>query len=181
MCALVTVSPPPYALFFDSLLAAPAASFDITGIPAGFLMEIVVTGRCDNAALDTLVSVQFNGDSTAAHYQDSMATWRPGVNPVQFASGATLGLGVGFITSAASVAGDSAMLRSMIPDYATTTFRKNVYTQSSAAVTRVGVEETDTILAGGTWLSTVAVSRVTVLPDPAANFIAGSRCRVYLR
>jgi hypothetical protein len=164
----------------NTLLGSPAASFDITSIPATWThLCIVVIGRTDNAVTSQQIGMRFNNDSSAANYalKESRldGTTYTGADSLP---GVSTGIRVGKMTGASSTANYPGVTEIWISGYTGTTFFKGALAKNhgfATSSTNGWLYET-----GGTWLSTTAINRVTIYPE-TGNWITGSRCTVYGR
>lgn len=173
-----------FTLIGDSLLAAPAASFDTNTILGGNLpttykhLRIVMYARSDRAASATeLVQVRFNGDAGAGNYMfattifSSAATTLGGTNSTSAATFMT-------IPAATATASYFGLGDVTIPNYNATTGFKNYYCAGGYHDTNAAGHQFGSG-AAGFWLSTAAITQITVICGTGANFIAGSRFTVY--
>lgn len=160
----------------DSLLSGAGASFDFTGIAATYTsLTCILYCRGDVAATTTPVLLRFNNDS-GTNYDWEL------LNAAAAAASAGEGIGATSVQIADAVGSTgpaNAFTSSIItvPQYAGTTGQKCAYSY--------GGDKT-TVLSGGTfvrvysgfWRSTLAISRITLLPT-TGNFVAGSRATLY--
>lgn len=167
-------------LITDTLISgSAAATIDFTSIP-GTYKHLQVRGqvRADTSASNDRLRVRLNADSTTAHY-----AWDEADN---YAAGTTQGsesasdtaISSAYIpanTAPANAAGDFVI---DIQNYAGTVFDKTVLT---AYVCRLatGSGGINVGRAGGYWLSTAAVTEVTLSLAGGGNFIIGSRVSLY--
>ena len=173
-----------FTLIGDSLLAAPAASFDTNTILGGNLpttykhLRMVLYGRSDRAAAATeLAQVRFNGDSTAGHYMYATSTFTSAATTLggtNSDSAATLTT----IPAATATANYFGLCEVALPAYNETTGFKN-YAATGGYHDTAAAGHQDGFLVGGFWLSTAAITRIVVICGTGANFIAGSHFTVY--
>jgi hypothetical protein len=163
---------------YDSVLGAPAASIDITGIVANYAhLEIEIYARGDTAATSTTILARFNNDSTAIYNTQNLQA----ANTTVTAAGAlnAAQLTVGTMPAANAPVNHMGACRMLVP----------YYTGASGYKTMLGLsyfETADTAAGqaiyytGGIWKSAVAINRITLLPG-AGNFIAASRVTIYAK
>lgn len=166
-------------LITDTLLGADAATFDFTSIPATHkALELICDLQSNNGSADGL-GVKLNNDATAANYVHEYLT---GIGAAAAASAAQAS--ETFLYFPNVVMGNtngsgklSSALRLTIPNYASTTFNKNVLMLGGGN----DVTGADQIVMSqaGMWISTVAVNRITLLPAFGTLFKAGSRVSLY--
>jgi len=169
--------------FFDSgAIGSPQASFDITSIPAGAALRILLSGRTDRASnVEEHIRLRFNNDS-GSNYDWTMNPLYEAVNTTSGFDEAFGGTGMDRIlslpgaTATASRAGSGEIL---VIDHAGTTFHKSVIARGAHAF---GTSSANirSIEASGLWRSTAAITRATLTCLNGANFIAGTRCLVYV-
>lgn len=173
-------SAPAPAAFFDSgEIGSSQASFDITSIPGtGTTIEIELFARSDRASnADDFVRMRFNNDS-GSNYDNIFTQLFPGVN---VSSGFTENFGVtGFdralyVPAATATASRFGGGRIVIPNYAGTAGHK-FYESHGFQVLGTSTTNIRTIICGGDWRSTSAITRVTITPLNGSNFVTGSRC-----
>lgn len=153
-----------------------AASFDFTGI-AGTYSGLMLDwqARSDTNATSTGTMLTYNGDGGAnysySYYQENNGGGSPGTLVGQTNTGA------GSMAAATSAAGGSGWGRIVIPAYAGTTFYKGHTCQYGFVTSDAGAG----FWAGwmvGRWLSTAAITRVTIAPT-AGSLVSGSVCSLY--
>lgn len=173
-----------FTLIADSLLAAPAASFDTNTILGGNLpatykhLRIVLYGRSDRAAsVSELVQLRLNNDSTAAHYGYPTVTYSSST-ATSGGTNSDSALSIGTIPASTATANYFGTLDALIASYNETTGNKQVQATASWSQTSAATQQL-AWLSGGIWFSNVAVSRVTVICGTGANFIAGSHFTLY--
>jgi hypothetical protein len=166
--------------FYTSTLGGDTANFDITSIPAGgSYLEIVADLRGTESAVQSDVCVRFNNDS-GTNYQGQLWYFIPSAQAGQPGSNnvADDEMRIGMVAGATSVAGNSGAVRIIIPNYAGTTFRKQLRAQT--AYSREAGNDPAATLGTGLWESTAAITRVTVYPG-SGSWKAGSFLACYVR
>lgn len=170
---------PTMVVIFDSTLGADAASFDVQDIPQGY-GHLLVHGqlRGTEAATQTQVTVRFNNDSGASQY-DGQYRYVQGNNTVGVtANENATSMIVGIVASASGTANRAGAVRMLIPNYAGTTFHKDLKCETGYVRDTTVPASIITTNGVGIWKSTAAITRLTVLPV-ANNWKAGSRLTVY--
>lgn len=163
----------------DTTLTVSAANFDLTSIPSGFsYLMLWLQGRSDTVASNTVVDAKFNNDSTAANYtwnEDRLdGTTYIGADTAPGTNGFMRVAKVPAASATSSYFGSAVVF---IPNYAGTTAYKEAISEArgrSSSSSNTGW----LYRYGGMWLSTSAISRITLTPE-AGNFVAGSRVTLY--
>jgi hypothetical protein len=161
---------------YDNTASGAIASWDVSGISQAYNhLEIIVNARGDTAATNTGLELRFNNDS-AANYDYQHVK---GIAALTVAA-EFLGLTsaeIGAVSAATATADISGFVKATVSDYASSTFRKQIISQSA---TQTGVTSGTLSIFNilNAWRSTAAVNRITVFPA-AGNFIAGSRLTIY--
>lgn len=167
-------------------LGTTAATLSVSGISGSYdYLEVILNLRTDRASqkLDDLI-VYMNSDQTAGNYR-STGHYITGGNAtgVQTYRGVTVGgFAVYFGANGASATSNYfAAITMRIYNYASTvpykTMRYDGYVDGSAALdSDIGM-----LNGGGIWLSTSAITGVTIKPRYGSNFVAGSAWGVYAR
>lgn len=162
----------------EIVLAASALSFDFLSIP-GTYQSLLIYGvvRADVAAADRQVWFRFNNDS-AANY--AFTHLHSNGTTLSAAESTSTGNGCrGTEVAAANAPANSySTFEILIPFYATTFGHKSAVARGGSRETSVGNGNQFSI-GSSTWLSTAAITRVTIHMDAAANFIANSRATLY--
>jgi hypothetical protein len=161
----------------DSLLAAPAASFDIQNIPAIFT-HLLMTGmlRGDVAGNRATSAIRFNNDSGANYgeqHLDLNGTTVTGVNLTAQTSAAFSPM-----AAASSIANRFGTFDAFFPDYQAGTAHFRSFEYGGGVLGTAVAADREFQRGHGTWDNTAAITRITVLP-PSGNFIAGSRVTLY--
>lgn len=157
-------------------IGATQADFDVSGIPATSThLRIVLYARGTQAANESEVRVQFNGDVGANYDFNHVAT---------FASSVVGGSGVGGTSTrfGSMPAGNAAASRfgaviAHVPMYSGIANFKPIL---GSAMDRWSTADADAVLFyfGGLWRSAAAIARVRIFPS-AGDFAAGSRLMIY--
>lgn len=165
------------AVISDSTLGVDTASFDVTGISQAYKhLEVIGDLRSTEAAIQTEVCVQLNGDS-GSNYEHLYHFVVPSTTGQSTASVSDTKMIVGLVAGASSgTATDSGAIRILIPNYTGTTFRKNLHVGTS--LTREAGNDPAITIGTGIWEATTAIDRITVFPA-SGNWKAGSRLTVY--
>ena len=165
-------------LIGKTVLGADTASITISSIPNTYSsLDIRILARSDytGAAFDSL-KIQFNGDTTATNYQSA--------NQFGGSAGGNAASTNGYITAAnlldcpggsGSAANYFTSLHLVAPKYAATANYKNVVGSGNHA----RASTVFTINLAGWWLSTSAITSVSIAPLNGANLKAGSMLAVY--
>ena len=161
----------------DVLLAAPAATIDITAIPGTFNHLVLVTfTRTAIAGTQEGLVCRFNNDATANYYFDRVKGSGTGASADEgVATGsAELGVAAGNTAPANHFAGACCV----IPNYAKTTGSKSIVHMSISAL---AFSATNIIprIGGILWDNTAAINRITLLGSAGNNFVTGSRAVLY--
>jgi hypothetical protein len=157
----------------DTTLGAPAASFDLTGIPATFNhLLLVLFARGDTAAVVATINATLNNDG-GANYD-----WEEVINATAAnAQGQTSGR-AGRMPANTAAAGDFATLIAYIGSYRDATNKKS-YAAIVSSREGTGVGSLKSGTQAFVWLgAAAAVNRITLTPS-AGNFVAGSRATLY--
>jgi len=158
---------------FDSTLGAPAASFDITAIPANYsALRLALYLRGDTAAASTTALFRANGDAGANYdRQRHSAAAAAATIAEQFAqTSAIIADVVPANTATANVFG---IIYIDIPFYAGTANNKVIDANSA---NKIGVATTNLVTGkvAAFWRSNAAINQLTILPG-AGNWNTGSR------
>lgn len=161
---------------FDTTLGGSAASIDITGISATYAhLMISIYARCDTAAVNTSMYLQFNGDA-AANYDWQQLTGNAAVASAAetFTTGGAL---IGTCPAGTAGANLFGSAEVFIPHYAGSTNNKQLLTVTSSKIgtTTASMQAS---LFGGSWRSNAAINRVTLIASPG-NYVAGSRLTIH--
>jgi hypothetical protein len=171
-----------FTLICDDLLSGSQASFDTNTILGGNIsgaykhLKLYVYGRSDNADTNEALYMNFNNDSTAAHYDIASFTFSGG-GTTSSTGGTDSKITMGNIPAANAPASYFSQTEVTIANYADTTGFKSTHGLG-------GLERGTTaansfvVFNAGLWLSTAAVNRIAVVPQ-AGNFVAGSRFTLY--
>ena len=166
--------------FYDTELAAAAASFSIASIPQGG-RAIVIRGalRSALAATSENLLVRFNG-SAAANYNylrgnlETTALWTAGS---AFAATSFLPAAVAANTAPANVF--SRVMMEII-EYDVTNKSKELIVEALTAKA-FSAGNLEHYLGGGVWNQTARITSISVALSGGNNFMAGSRLTAYIR
>jgi len=161
----------------QSVVGAPAASFDFQNIPATFkTLRLVLAVRTDTAVDHGQIVCRFNNDATNIY--DSViaialaGAWTVTTLPTEaFARcGETCG--------AVAPASHFSIHEILIPSYADADRVKH---WEAMSVARQAAGSLRYCKGGGAWFNAglAAINRVTVFDRAGGNWIAGSRCSLY--
>lgn len=158
-----------------NLTGGTAASFDFTSIPTTYKqLKLIVSARSDRAAyISDQVNLKYNND-TGNNYITRIQ-WAGG-NVEQNTAGGVYG--VSYVTAASSPANWFSNFELTIPDYANTNKLKSWQSRGMQATT-TGASALYIYDAMGMYLSTTAISRITLLPNAGTNFVQHSRASLY--
>lgn len=163
-----------WTIISDDTKGGASASFDFTAIAASYKhLAILISGRVASAAVDN-VDMVFNND-TAGNYdwQRLNATAVVPASSTAVAAAAGRAITMPGTNAVANVPGGGVIF---IPNYAGTTMFKLAIAvggwEDAAAATSLEITYS-------TWLSAAAITRVTLLPNGAVNWVAASRATLY--
>lgn len=158
-------------VLFDQTLGSDAASIDTdpTSLSGYAHLKIILSLRTTNGSAQNQL-LRFNNDS-GANYRHRDWVFNSGGTANSAGSSETSAL-IGSMPGSGATTGYFAITDIMIPEYASTSKLKqlwhNTYDGGHDAATT----------GGASWLSTSAITRVTVLAA-AGNLLAGSRMTIY--
>lgn len=166
------------SIISDTILAAPAVSFDITGIPATYRsLKLVATLRTDRAGVYTdSVKLKINNDAGNNYY--GFIEWGPPAAGSQEQVAAGAPFQIHYTNAALTFANSFSNLELLLPDYANATTFKS-YLGMGAAPTRALAGQFFIYKSMGLWANTAAINRVTLLPGTGPNFVANCRVTLY--
>ena len=150
-------------------------TFDVQNIDQTYNdLVLMAIFRGTRAATVDFLQVRFNNDS-GANYD---GIWSTGGGTAT-SLGATSGRISGAMVAASGTAGDFFMAEMFIGGYASTTWRKTIFSTAAAPVTAgvTIIPETATVW----WNSTAAINRIGFFGGTTANLLAGSQLRIYGR
>jgi hypothetical protein len=162
---------------FDSLLAAPAASFDVTGISAAFT-HLMLVGylRGDTASITDSAIARLNNDSAASYDSERLQGSVTTASAVEGIGGTSVTLGV--IPAANATAGYFGAVFGILPAYTNATGDKPVLAPFWSGIANTTTNQFVGV-GGGKWRTTATpVSRLTILPG-SGQFVTGSRFSLY--
>ena len=157
-------------------LGAGTASVTFSSIPTDYAHLVLWwQARGENASTSVALLLRFNGD-TGANYDHSFNQVANSANAATTATAQT-SMRLGTFAGASAAAGLSGGGVISIPNYAGTSFQKEV---TQTCKLRIGTGAADVIAetGGGDWRSTSAVTSITLLPS-ATNFAANSLFILY--
>lgn len=163
----------------DTNVAVATASIDITGIPASYRhLWLLADIRSDRAGSSfDFADVFLNNDGGGSSYDsESVEIVGPATTSIEELLAVSTP-SFGHIPASTALAGTSASLEILIPNYTNTVFHKNlVYRLFAPTDSSSGsIQWWD---GGFTWRNTAAVNRITMLCENG-NLIAGCRVTLY--
>lgn len=163
----------------EIVLAAPALSFDFLNIPATY-QSLVIHGvaRASVAAADRQTWVRFNNDSGTNYDHVYMHSNGTALSTGEAGGPIANGCRGTEVAAANAPANSYSTFEIVIPFYAQTFGHKSALTRGGSRETAIQ-NGNQFMQAKSTWLSTAAITRVTIHMDAAANFIANSRATLY--
>lgn len=167
---LATISAEIREVLQDVVLGANAANVDWQSLAAGYeRYELFALARSTVAGDADGMDIKFNNDATAANYYRSYQT-----GGTSAANGSDDGFDAAVITGATSIAEEFGSVQAIIysPHGA---LHKTVSTLSTV---RRAAANFQTSIRGMVWENVAAITRITLNPSSASNFLAGSRFRL---
>lgn len=166
-----------WVLIEDKLLGADTPSFDFQSIPAIYkALKIVVVARSDRAASASDGALLKINNDTGNNYLGVIQWGGPSPGWVQQGTAGAPTLCV-YVTAASSPASWFGHTEIIIPNYANTSIYKPWQARGTQPTTSGGTVWVYD--AAGEWLSTSAISRVTIYPQTGSNFKQYSRAALY--
>lgn len=167
------------AAVYDTTLAASAATIDITNIPQlyGHLV-LICYARIDSAVASDFLLARFNSD-TGTNYDFQQLYGQAATVTSQESFGNTAAL-VGHVPGASAAANLFSSSVVLIPHYAGASNNK-LARSNSGIKTGTATTNMQTYERANFWRSNNAITQITVLPNGAANFVAGTRVSAYVR
>jgi hypothetical protein len=160
-----------WTMISTTTLVATATNVTFSSIPGTYKDLIVVAQvRSDKAATNDDVRVQLNGDTGTNYDYDN---WN------RFGAGSVVSAAFMLAaqsSAATSTANTAAVLELTIPNYAGTTFHKELRCESDTIATSTPVLQ----IIVGRWKSAAAVTSIKLF-SPANNWIIGSTFTLYAR
>ena len=165
-----------FVAIYDSTLSGSAANFDITDIPATYRhLRLVFNLRTDRVATSDNLLLRFAGDS-GANYDWIRNYYTPGINTGE-SYGAT-SINLGLICGNSATANAFAGGELVIPDYSNTARLHNT-TCFLGAKTGTSAGSFWYSHSSGSYRTTGAIARITLLPNTGPNFMTGCRVTLY--
>jgi hypothetical protein len=171
---LQSASPPGLVLIQKQTLVGTVASVTFSAIPQTYTNLVLVVSAQSNAASDTALQIQYNGD-TAAHYTTSQQTIASGTASSSAAGGVTSGK-IGLISNTTGNGNNMAGTSTATIYNYTATFNINATAQaalflSSGAATQFAGQVN--------WQGSAAVTSITLIGGAAESFLTGSVFSLY--
>lgn len=162
-----------YVLLERIELNASAASVTFSNIPqTGYTdLKVVMSARCDNASVLTVVNTIFNGSTSGysgRYLEGNGASASSNV-------GSTSALTVVGAVGASATASTFSNVELYIPNYTSNTFKS----VSSDQVTENNATTAYADLYAYLWSNTAAINSITMTPASSANFVANSTFSLY--
>lgn len=163
----------------DSTLGGSAASFDFTSIAGTYNhLQLWLYLRSDRGSGNTFdnIRLRFNNDTTANYDWEKVQASATSVSASEDVL--VQGINLGFSTAASAPAGTFGTYVVHIPAYVQTTGQKT--TSATGGLRHTGASGgTIAMWSWGQWLSTAAITRITVAPEFGTNWVTGSRATLY--
>ena len=141
-------------------------------------LVIMCQGRGTNASNSVSVEIKFNGDTTAANYSRVRIGTTDGAGTIA-GTNSNDGL-IGQIAAASATAGEAGSFEATIPNYSTTSFRKQWISRWDGLLGTTN-SNLNCELVSGRWANTAAVSSFTLTTTAGGNWAAGSVVSLYGR
>jgi hypothetical protein len=153
-------------------LSGSAANIDFTSISQSYTDLIVrLMIRSDRAGNNTdAVDIKFNNDSTGANYQGEFLSGTTNSASASRQTGGSTGLSVATCPAATSTSGYFGYVEIEIPLYTSSKLKTFI----ALAGNPMDSSTTNANQAMGQWLSTAAISRITLTPSAGSNWITGT-------
>lgn len=163
----------------ETILSASAASVTFGSIPQTYRhLVLKINARCDAAATNEQLLLQFNGDSTASYDTQYM-----GANGTTVYGGESIGatsIVVGNVEGTTNTqVTDAAYTEVTVVDYARTTWRKTCKTFGSLNLSDINGGNHYTLAGSGWYRNAAAVTSVTLFAGGSANLVTGSVFSLY--
>lgn len=153
--------------FYSSVLAAPAANFDVLTIPQGYdVLELFLHAHSSDAAAAVAANIAFNNDTNAGHY---FYEFFAGIDAAATAVNVGDTAVIGRMPADGDVAARTCAIYVAIPGYSNATLNKT-YTATCCMI----AANSQSLHTAGLWNATEAITRVTITPS-GGSFVAGSR------
>lgn len=169
---LITPPAPTWVKLSDTILGAPAASVDITGIPQTYAaLKAIIQGRSTVAAVYEPLRCRFNND-TGNNYDAGVME-----NGGDLQTAAIAYAHMGDFTGGTAPAGVASAVEATIPNYAAAVFQKSMLV---AGGMKRGLTAIDpfAVAAQSWWRNAAAINRLTFSPF-SGNFDTGTRVTLY--
>lgn len=173
-----------FALICSQVLGASQSTFDTQTILGGNSirgdynhLRIILYARLDDAAANETVALRFNNDS-GANYDAAGASSNTSTVAAEGSFGQTSLIVAERIPASTAPSGNFGVANIDIPMYAGTVGNKSVLSFNHESHSTSGTSIATEIF-GGTWRSSSAVTRITLIDQNGGNFIAGSAFFLY--
>jgi len=164
----------------DINLSGTQATIDFTSIPQTYLsLQLRMFLRCDAAVANTTVAVRFNNNVSAVYNHIMMQVTAAGttINSAEDTTPATFG-SFSLCTGSTAAAGFYIQAVSDIVNYAANGVTHNWVTAAHGLWVN-GTNGHVIRYQGGVCQDGTPINRITLLPSPSGNFVAGSRATLY--
>lgn len=153
---------------YDNIAAGAIASWDVSSGLTGYNhLKIVLQARGDTANPATSINLRFNNDSGANYSSNGSGGEQIGVTLIR----------IGACPAATGLADSAGIVEAIVPNYASTTFKKNLWSSGGRVDALSGGNVTNETEIGF-WNNTAAITRITIAAG-TGNFVAGSRLTIY--
>lgn len=170
-------------LICSQVLSGSQATFDTNTILGGNIsgsythLQVMVMGAITAATTNDVIKLTFNNDTTAAHYQWAQGQMS-GSGSASGSGGSDSSIPVSqFPGTTATPANTSGMAEILVANYAGTTFNKNL-TARTGLIRGTTAANNFLINYYGQWISTAAITRITLTPN-SGSFATGSAFYLY--
>jgi hypothetical protein len=160
------------------LLAVDSATIDFSAIPATYRsLRLEMQLRCDRAATFDFGNLIVNGDTGANYDLEQLSALDTALAGA--GGGGAAGVSIGKIPGSTAPAGNAGMLIVEIPNYKSTTFRKQMLIRAFSAIGTANADQGSYWL-GASWRNTAAINQLTLrLATGGAEYIAGCEGTLY--
>jgi hypothetical protein len=157
------------------VVGTPSAAITFSSIPAGHNhFAVTCMGRVSDSAANESIDVQFNSDTGSNYARGYFGAQSGATVAGQGAAQASIQTGV--MPGGTAPANYAGALKLWVYNYANTSFFKATTADLMAFQATSALNAYDV---GGQWLSTSAITSVSLKDDGGGNWIAGSACSIY--
>lgn len=152
-----------------------AASIDFTNIPQNYAdLEIVVSGRANEANASTNLFLQVNS-STASYSYRYLYGNPPGGNGISSSATNASSIYGGVVSGNSATTNIFGSTRILIPNYSGNAYK----TFSFDSLSENNSNTAFAFITAGLWSNTAAITNISILPSSGANFIQYSTASLY--